>query len=292
MENPHGIRVLEDISCLPPRNWGLTCVSKLGQTEGCSVLETLVSSASLCSNFLWRGVCREVKAPSPLCSKSGGGLVALLRENQEMCCALLPSPKHPWNYGGERARMEPDLWSMLTSDSQRHAWELKSSMNLKSLAVSFTREPALPSAKMARHLAVLTSKPWTRRSQLGSLVSLCSQCASSHDETVFKDVPFGSADKYLCGLPRPNWSLVEWVGVLSLPLDGYRAIHSCFFFLVLVQALLWAQDTPNPAPFFTCISVFSFRSIFYRHLPVFPVPMRSLLPLEITRGHALQYFKY
>jgi len=42
-------------------------------------------------------------------------------------------------------------------------------------------------------------------------------------------MPFGYVNKYLFGLTRLNWSLVELVKVLSLLLDGYIAIH--FFFL-------------------------------------------------------------
>lgn len=43
-------------------------------------------------------------------------------------------------------------------------------------------------------------------------------------------MPFGYVDKYLFGLTKPSWSLVELVKVLSLLLDKYVAIHFLFLF--------------------------------------------------------------
>lgn len=56
-------------------------------------------------------------------------------------------------------------------------------MNLKSLDVTFTEEFALAYAKMAHHIATLTSKPWTNQSQLKlpGVQVLCSQYTSLHN---------------------------------------------------------------------------------------------------------------
>lgn len=43
-------------------------------------------------------------------------------------------------------------------------------------------------------------------------------------------MPFGCLDKYLFGLTKHDWSLVELVKVLSLLLDRHVALHFLFLF--------------------------------------------------------------
>lgn len=69
---------------------------------------------------------------------------------------------------------------MPISNLGKYARDLESQMNLKSLDVSFTKEFALPYAKVTRHIATLTSKSWTNWSQfeLPGFQGLCSQYTS------------------------------------------------------------------------------------------------------------------
>lgn len=62
-------------------------------------------------------------------------------------------------------------------------------------------------------------------------------------------MPFGYVDKYLFGLTRPNWSLVELVKVLSVLLDRYIAIRFLFLFPHAdTDFIFLGGDALNPVP--------------------------------------------
>lgn len=78
-------------------------------------------------------------------------------------------------------------------------------------------------------------------------------------------MPFGYVDKYLFGLTKPSWSLVELVKVLSLLLDRYVAIHFLFLFPHADTGFIFflgGGAALNPLSLFMCINIFSVSSVF------------------------------